>query len=87
MQSLQTIHVTVTTAPGQPTIDLEGDLSNREIACIVKHRFGQQAPPGAALALPHSFCAVIDPPPAARSACNNRRLNVFDPRGSRRWAC
>jgi|GEM_PF-1561213 len=84
---MQKYHVTVTTVPGQPTIDLEGDLSNRDIACAVKQRFGKNVPPGASVAMPHSFCAVMDPPPPALDPCNNRRVNAFDPRGSRRWAC
>lgn len=91
---MKKIHVTVTTAPGQPTIDLEGDLSTGDIAVVVKQRFGKNAPPGAAVAMPHSFCATIDPAPApapaspsASSLGGNGPSNFFNPGGSRRWAC
>lgn len=86
---MKTIHVTVTTVTGQPTFDLEGDLSNREIAEVVKNRYGKNAPPGAAASCPHSFCASVHPAPEVAPALNANEAAAmsFNTRGSRRWGC
>jgi len=81
------VTVTVTTVPGQPTFELEGDLSNREIAEVVKNRYGKNAPLGATASCPHSFCASLHPAPepAAALTASEAAMRAFNTRGSRRW--
>lgn len=54
--------VTVTSVPGQPTLEFDGELSNEQIARIVQNRFGVQE--NGVWAMPHSFCGAIVPTPA-----------------------
>jgi hypothetical protein len=55
--------VTVTTAPGRPTIHLQGHPDVRAIADIVREQFGYHLADAQVPALPHSFCASIFPTP------------------------
>jgi|GEM_PF-2734538 len=62
------LHVTVTSAEGQPRMQLPGDISMEQLKRQVRNRFGFQTP-GGAVALPHSFCARLEPPPAHVQPC------------------
>ena len=51
--------VTVTSVPGQPTLEFYGELSNEQIATAVRNRFGVQE--NGVWALPHNFCGALVP--------------------------
>ncbi|MBK7747882.1 MAG: hypothetical protein IPP57_09100 [Candidatus Obscuribacter sp.] len=64
---MDTITITVTTAPGKPTLDLPASASNRQIAEIVQQRYGMHVASdssGHAWSMPHSYCGKLDPAPA-----------------------
>ena len=84
-QQIQTI-VTVTTAPGRPTIKLVGAHSRADIAKAVRQRFGYHLADAAVPAIPHSFCATQDPAPVvAGPPCGDNGRNYKRP-ANRRWA-
>ena len=68
--------VTITTAPGRPTIHLLGHPDVVAIAKIVRDMFGYHVADAQVPALPHSFCASIYPAPAPSDSAS-REVGAF----------
>jgi len=64
---MDTLTITVTTAPGKPTLALPAGVSNGQIADIIRQRYGMHIAAGSdghAWTMPHSYCGKVDPAPA-----------------------
>lgn len=64
--------VTVTSVPGQPTLEFDRELSNEQIADIVLKRFGVQD--NDVWALPHNFCGALVPTPPEFDRTSDRSI-------------